>query len=55
MNTKDLIAIWLKKQEICGNKAWWDGKTYFSITLDQIREMVNYVIQKSNIKEGGAE
>ena len=53
MNKKDLIVIWLKKHEICGNKAWWDGKTYFSLTLDQIRDIVNYVIQKISIDEGG--
>jgi hypothetical protein len=55
MNIKDLIAIWLKKHEISGNKAWFDGKTYYSLTIEQIRGIVNYVTTKSSIKEGGEE
>lgn len=52
MNRKDLILKWLEKHEICGNKAWWNNKTYYSLNLDQIRDIVNYVNQKSSIKEG---
>ena len=53
MNIKDSIVKWLEKHEICGNKAWWNNKIYYSLTLDQIRDIVNYVNQKSNIKQGG--
>ena len=53
MNIKDLINKWLIKQEICGNKSWWDNKTYYSLTLDQIYDIVNYVNRKNGIKEGG--
>lgn len=53
MNSKDLIVEWLKKHEICGNNAWWDGTTYYSLTLDHIRNIVNYVNRKK--KKGGEE
>lgn len=50
MNRKDLIVKWLKKQDICGNKAWWDNETYYSLTVDQIRDIVNYVNRKKTQK-----
>lgn len=53
MNRKDLIVKWLKNHELCGNKAWWNGETYYYLTVDQIRNIVNYVNKKSGIKEGG--
>lgn len=52
MSVKDLIVEWIKKHEIGGNKAWWDGSTYYQLTLDQIRNIVNYVNRK---KKGGEE
>lgn len=54
MNKKDLIVEWLKKHEIGGNKAWWDGSTYYSLTLDHILDIVNDVNQKkaASSKEG---
>lgn len=55
MNMKDLIAKWLKKHEICGNKAWWNGEIYYSLTLEQIRDILNYVNRKRCIKEGDEE
>lgn len=51
MNRKDLIVKWLKKYEICGNDAWWNDEIYYSLTLDQICDIVNYVNQKSSIKK----
>ena len=51
MNKKDLIVKYLKKHEICGNKAWWNGEIYYSLTVDQIRDIVNYVNRKRDIKE----
>jgi hypothetical protein len=49
MNIKDLIVKWLMEHEICGNKAWWDDKTYYSLNLDQICDIVNYVNQKKGV------
>lgn len=53
MTNKQLIKEWIDKHEIVGNNAWWNGRTYYSLTLDQIRDIVNYVNQKSGTKEGG--
>ena len=53
MNIKDSIVKWLEKHEICGNKTWWDNEIYYSLNLDQIRDIVNYVNKKRSNKEGG--
>lgn len=51
MNKKDLIVKWLKNHEICGNNAWWNDKIYYSLTLDQISNIITYVNKKRRENE----
>lgn len=49
MNTKREKAIdWLKKHEICGSQAWWDGKMYYSLSIEQIINIAKYIFKNEN-------
>ena len=49
MNTKKEKAIdWLKKHEICGSQAWWDGKMYYSLSIEQILNIAKYIFKNEH-------
>lgn len=47
-NQKKLVEEWLKKYDIVGNKAWWDGETYYNLRVEQICSIIRYINSKKN-------
>ena len=43
MTHKEKVQAWIKKHDICGSKAWWDGKTYYNLTIEQIISIAEYI------------
>ena len=45
-SNEQLVKEWLEKHQICGNQAWWDGKTYYNLRLEQIVSIAKYINKK---------
>ena len=43
MTNKEKIKTWLDKHEICGSQAWFDGKTYYNLSIEQIAAIAKYI------------
>lgn len=47
MKTKvELVREWIKKHDMCGSKAWWDGETYYNLRAEQIVQIAKFLNRK---------
>lgn len=47
MKTKvELVREWIKKHDMCGSKAWWNGQTYYNLTAEQIVQIATFLKKK---------
>jgi len=43
---QEKVMEWLKKHEIGGSQAWWDGEIYYSLTVKQIISIAKFIKKK---------
>lgn len=48
----ELAENWAKKNNICGEKPWWDkDRMYYNLTVEQVLKMAKYIETKSKVLE----
>ncbi len=47
----ELVQEWIKKHDMCGSKAWWDGQTYYNLTAEQIVQIATFLKKRRSRHE----